>query len=513
MSRTSKNTSLYFWVLNLGTQLMFIIVFFTQLNADELLTFCYNTDYLYLPSLFQDVVIEGGDIQSWYLTPSPYFFPDMLLYFIIYPLVGNIGMAGLIYAFIQLVIIQFLLAGIIRCFKLNESSHVILLGSVQLVTTFILFFPLITHWGYIAHLVLSHSAHMGTLVNMLFGILLFIRMLESKKGIYHVMFFIATIVFIISDKLIVPHLIIPLILVSFFYLIKKRSFMPFLIVIVSLFVGLLLFGILGNYLIIPSLGSSPVTALQSIKNMGLILKSIFQSSPLSGIFLLFAGLLSLFHMYITFRFRDFNQKMIWTILVLSLIFSFWSPVLYGYIQSKDTLRYVIHSILIAIMLLPLGLYFGGMSNAFKKPGVLVFMVGSMFITSLLYLFNASSITNYLHFKSSYVDLVDKYHHHLKSGVAHYWRTKQPYLLGSNKTRLVSIYPKTNVAHIWEANRNWYLGPVDQPTVVFNFSLNEDLSLFLGEPLGIYTLGNDSLFIYNDFKFTETKDKEIILTPI
>lgn len=43
-----------------------------------------NSDLLYLPALFSDVMSKGGHLSDWYLTPAPYFFPDYLTYFVAY---------------------------------------------------------------------------------------------------------------------------------------------------------------------------------------------------------------------------------------------------------------------------------------------------------------------------------------------------------------------------------------------------------------------------------------------
>jgi len=43
-----------------------------------------NSDLLYLPTLFSDLISRGGSISDWFLTPAPYFFPDYPVYFISY---------------------------------------------------------------------------------------------------------------------------------------------------------------------------------------------------------------------------------------------------------------------------------------------------------------------------------------------------------------------------------------------------------------------------------------------
>jgi hypothetical protein len=43
-----------------------------------------NSDILYLPTLFSDLISKGGRISDWFLTPAPYFFPDYPTYLIAY---------------------------------------------------------------------------------------------------------------------------------------------------------------------------------------------------------------------------------------------------------------------------------------------------------------------------------------------------------------------------------------------------------------------------------------------
>lgn len=43
-----------------------------------------NSDLLYLPTLFSDLLSKGGHISDWFLTPAPYFFPDYPVYLVAY---------------------------------------------------------------------------------------------------------------------------------------------------------------------------------------------------------------------------------------------------------------------------------------------------------------------------------------------------------------------------------------------------------------------------------------------
>lgn len=64
--------------------------------------FFYNSDALYLPSLFRDLFIEHGHITNWFLPQAPCFFPDMLLYFLTRVFVTNFHLAIVFFAVIQM---------------------------------------------------------------------------------------------------------------------------------------------------------------------------------------------------------------------------------------------------------------------------------------------------------------------------------------------------------------------------------------------------------------------------
>jgi hypothetical protein len=63
----------------LAAGLAALVLAYLQHKINLLLFF--NSDALYLPSLYQDIVQRGGSLSQWFLTPAPYFFPDWPLYF------------------------------------------------------------------------------------------------------------------------------------------------------------------------------------------------------------------------------------------------------------------------------------------------------------------------------------------------------------------------------------------------------------------------------------------------
>ena len=64
----------------------------------------FNSDSLYLPVLFKNLLQYGGHIQDWYLTPAPYFFPDYFLFLVAYLSTSTAFAQLVIYALLQILL-------------------------------------------------------------------------------------------------------------------------------------------------------------------------------------------------------------------------------------------------------------------------------------------------------------------------------------------------------------------------------------------------------------------------
>lgn len=60
----------------------------------------YMADYLYLPALFHDLS-HHTDLSGWRLTPAPYYFPDMLLYFALESVTHSFHLSIVLYGILQ----------------------------------------------------------------------------------------------------------------------------------------------------------------------------------------------------------------------------------------------------------------------------------------------------------------------------------------------------------------------------------------------------------------------------
>ncbi|TGK78276.1 hypothetical protein EHQ24_17095 [Leptospira noumeaensis] len=91
--------------------LSYFIFFFISSFANFLLCetiyfeLLHSADQLYLPLFLKDLV-SGLGIRHWYLPPSPYFFPDLLIYLILFPVVPFLYLPS-VYGTLQMILVFF----------------------------------------------------------------------------------------------------------------------------------------------------------------------------------------------------------------------------------------------------------------------------------------------------------------------------------------------------------------------------------------------------------------------
>jgi hypothetical protein len=75
--RASTGAARVIWWVGLA---LCVVQLLKHIADGSLREFYFISDHLYVPALFEDLTRWSGMISDWKLTPSPYFFPDMLLY-------------------------------------------------------------------------------------------------------------------------------------------------------------------------------------------------------------------------------------------------------------------------------------------------------------------------------------------------------------------------------------------------------------------------------------------------
>ena len=174
-----------------------------------------NSDALYLPALFRDLDAAGlSAVASWNLTPSPYVFPDMLIYAAADGLTGNFRQEIFLYAVLQIWL--FFIAGWLVCRELTTTAFAPYMVAFWLVMSAIVFGgyavagPYTLRW-YIYGFLSGH--HFGALIVSLFAFQLMIACVlrpAAAMAVASAAVLAALIVAaILSDLIFVPYFCIP----------------------------------------------------------------------------------------------------------------------------------------------------------------------------------------------------------------------------------------------------------------------------------------------------------------
>lgn len=119
----------------------------------------YHSDALYLPALYRDLA-GGLDLRGWSLTPAPYFFPDMPLFFGLNWLLGSFRLTIVAYGLAQVLLFVAGLSALCRLMA-GRSPHIQSLAPLAGALFFLYFyaapFPVFS-------LVLASAHHFGVMV-------------------------------------------------------------------------------------------------------------------------------------------------------------------------------------------------------------------------------------------------------------------------------------------------------------------------------------------------------------
>ena len=197
--------------LLLGTLVQVITLYLSKSTWSDLF---FDSDALYLPALFSDLISKHGHISHWFLTPAPYFFPDYLLFSAAYWTGHGAYQQILVFSMLQILLtflsIQFLLKQTHQSFGLAQSTMII-----------IILVWLAENAGQPFSALLMSAYHYGIFMTSIFFIALFFKynnLTQSTKPIHKkcLLFILCLLAFLstLSDALFVTQLMIPFIITA-----------------------------------------------------------------------------------------------------------------------------------------------------------------------------------------------------------------------------------------------------------------------------------------------------------
>jgi hypothetical protein len=510
---TLPNAILFLSVLlSIGT----ILALFSSFTEVSYHTF-FNTDTLYLPSLYKDLFIDHNALKGWHFNPAPNFFPDMIMYFLLMAITPNFLVTSFIYSIIQYLFFIYL---IYRLFKAINLPNLILATSLS-VLLLLLFFMVAFYsndFNFTFYLI-SNSYHTGAFLMSLLCTILSLEYLKTKKTSLLVYLGIISFLCVISDRLFIILYCIPWVLVLLFYFKineRKKLLWINLLNVITVVIGITAFNLLRDckYIYI-----DPPHRIMEYKYIGECFKLLinqmyvyitdcnFKSTIIIVSTITFISLIFIsFKNLVTQKRLDIKG----VYYILSIVFTivvFLAPVINGNYTGWDTFRYNIYVFYMLILNSGVIIYFlirkiNIIPTKILYSLIIILILGASL--NIAYKFNPAELKNYFNYYPKNVKSIDEISKKIKlySGVGSYWDSKVVNMFSKNGVRVYAVL-NTIDPYCHVMNENWYFkgqfnfvvaGDVKQDSTVLSGLFNNKIQIIKSENVNLIVTPK---FGYND----------------
>lgn len=535
-----RNSSLPEKVFFFGAVLMNVmlaIAVFSGLSDKQLYTY-FNSDTLYLPSVYKDLFIDKSGFAGWHLNGAPNFLPDMLLFFIVRIFFSKFTTACLVYSMLQLVIVLFLLSwlykSILEQIRLKHISAAILLMGMFLLVTL-----LDNDFVYTFYL-FSISYHMGTFMMCLLAAIFAFRYIKNgEKTILYWLFALITIA-TICDRLFLVLFSLPVlswVVMLFFKQDDRKKILWLLLVNISAAaLGLFLFRMvrLSGYIHIISLSWKVFNFDNVASSLSIFLEqhtSYLKSFGVRGLINILFILSLIIHIVLLVRniYRLLKAKPVnsYSKIYYLLFFVAFSiivlltPVVNGSYVGWAILRYNIYALYWGIFSWGYLFYtfFRRTKNRFlylsQGVVILLFLVAS--IISFAKNPPGKGLKKLINHYPDKVKCIDEFSRmkNVHYGIAEYWNAKYITMFSRENVRVYTVF--NNLAPWYHvSNENWYYvdgkGKYGNPEFEFVIADKLDKQKImerLGEPIdSVICLDDIKVYKFEPFGFNrETRQPE------
>ncbi|MBF0480771.1 MAG: hypothetical protein HQK81_06715 [Desulfovibrionaceae bacterium] len=448
--------------LSLAVILLVVVLVFTY----KAKFWIFDPDILYLPYFAHDLYNSSFSITNWQISTTPYFFPDLLLYLVIYPFVDYGTSIGL-YLVIVYLSNFFLLLLIKR--EVNTKAEFIddfLNFSIfSLICILILYNSQTLLWS-----LLMPVFHGGSILNGLIAILLFLKILKSKSKLLEVILYLHIIISSFSDPLVVAQFYIPLAVIAILawicrFISTVDGGRMSLLVLAASFLGIISQKILtrlGIFTVYSRLKYREITDI--FREFSHSYFSLFDSSHIANICIIISfSTLTVFSLYFlrsrsSFlnRYRnDLKAK------YALIIFPFLSIIafIFAHRFTSPFPITVAHGIILYFVPLASIFVLISMIKSTYHPIIRVFF--TMFISILFvshvgelkFSSNDEFIRNYYPNVAALDEVSQKYN--LKYGLTDYW-TAKPWSFLSHTSIFINQLNKNFEPDFWVTNADWFI---------------------------------------------------------
>ena len=160
-----------------------ILIYYSIAPGSSYIQNMFSSDVMYLPAVFKDIFQDGYKFSDWNFNTAPYFFPDMVLFFILFAVAKSIPLALFLFAFCQFFLVLILIQRLVRMIC-PDCSHAIPAINNLLFTLFILATIIPRSISSFSYYLLTPGYHTGSFINTLLVLLISITYLNKKQNIY-----------------------------------------------------------------------------------------------------------------------------------------------------------------------------------------------------------------------------------------------------------------------------------------------------------------------------------------
>ena len=436
-----------------------ISIYYRQImNFDTL----FNSDSVYLSVLFDDLAYYQGKLSHWFLTPAPYFFPDMPIFFFSSLLTPSIYHRFFIAAFLQLASTYFLAHQLRQVFSTRLCTSVGL--SIIFILACIVWIPQ-DQSPYIFGFLTTY--HFGTLMLGLGFLTLFFKsLLQPKSKPIFISLSIIAGVGVASDLIFVIQILLPLVATIFIV----RRYAPTLpnmkqqrnYVLAGMIIGLLIKSLMTKDHAHRYLLKRHKELFQHFFYLLDILQSWIQAHPLVSATVFLFYICIAWHWYQLYRNRQDNQNhrfLLTTFVLLSPPITIIIVFINGLISLPDwfNLRYFQNLFWFPIFFCWLLL---DSLPTIKKPIALIilvsFLIGTIFLiypkTPLKSQYQPPLVSCLLNGLQKYRQTTGD---SVTVGISHYWHAKLTLAFARDQLMLVQVNGDTLKSLRWIMNTDWY----------------------------------------------------------
>ncbi len=452
---------------------------FLDVNDAFLNYYLVISDAMYLPSMYDDLIVHGNDFSGWNINPAPNFFPDIPLYFFLNAVFGNFQNATTAYALIQTAITSLLLLGVF----LQISKRGYLYATAANVLMMLLPFVHFIDNEYIFSLqLIVNSFHHSAFLNGLACLIYTFAFLNTKNKWWLGAIFIHGALGIVSDKLVLVTYIVPAFIMCAFAIRKHGKHSLYLMgtILLTFICGLVLFNQLktSSYINIPAphkflAYDNIVVSIEMLaKQLGnyfsikLVLGWMLALTLSSFIVVSVASLKKLGSFFKVSKVAALNNENFFQVFVaVFMLVVLIAPVLNGSYTGYDTIRYNYFTYILGVAVFPYCVFkmFRLADGRLALGRKIIAGIGILVVTLSALIMDLNDYSVYADFYPNRVKELDDIaeENNLKYGVAPYGESKIITLFSKKDLRVYTVFEDL-APWMHVSNPNWYYNEIGKP---------------------------------------------------